>query len=256
MNRIVQGIVIKETDFADNHKYITIATKQGKIEVLARSVRRKGNRLLPQTRLFSFAEFELFESKSGFRLNSASPVASFFDITKDVSAYALACYFAQLTGTVMENSHENEDVFLIFVHALHALAKGKRSLPLLKAAFELKLMERIGLMPRFDVCLSCEETSAPLWFLPGAGGSVCETCLPGSLFAQRGAVRMTPGIADAMAFVFGASPSRYFSFAVGEETQQALGALSEDYVLEQVPEPLPTLSFYHSCLRKEEPSGE
>lgn len=86
----VNGVVIRETAFDERHAYLTLLTPGGPCEVLARGVRRKGSRLLPAVRLFTYSEFSLYEGKSGYRLQDARVIRSFFEISRSLDRYALA----------------------------------------------------------------------------------------------------------------------------------------------------------------------
>ena len=93
----VKGLVIRQTDFGDHDRYITLLTEElGKIEVLCRGIRRKRGRLVTATSLFQYSEFTLFAGRQ-YQLNDAVIDTAFWSgITGNIEYYALCCYFADL----------------------------------------------------------------------------------------------------------------------------------------------------------------
>ena len=95
----VKGLVIRQTDFGDQDRYITLLTEElGKIEVLCRGIRRKRGRLVTATSLFQYSEFTLFAGRQ-YQLNDAVIDTAFWSgITGNIEYYALCCYFADLAN--------------------------------------------------------------------------------------------------------------------------------------------------------------
>ena len=57
-------LVIREVDFSEHDRYITVLTEHGrKLEVLCRGVRRKNRAGSAAARLFCWSELELFERR-------------------------------------------------------------------------------------------------------------------------------------------------------------------------------------------------
>ena len=57
MHRIVEGIVLRETDTKEADKILTVLTKsEGKISVIARGARRKNSRIAAASQLLVYSE--------------------------------------------------------------------------------------------------------------------------------------------------------------------------------------------------------
>ena len=248
----VKGLVIRETDFGEADRYITVLTERGaRIEVLCRGVRRRGGRLSAAVRLFCWSELTLYEGRGGkFTLNDAAIVHSFWDVTRDMETYALSCYFAELAGAMTDTGEEMPAVTRLFLYALRAVAEQKRDPALVKAAFELRLMAESGFAPDLSVC--------------GAGGNLIEgavyfsvrdgAVLDADCFRRLGSGNFHPlprGAYAAMAHIVTSDLPRVFAFALGGESLQALGTVCEAYALYYADRGFGSLDFYHSLFPAE-----
>ena len=121
-------LVIREVDFSEHDRYITVLTEHGrKLEVLCRGVRRKNKAGAAATRLFCWSELELFERRGKYALDGASLINSFWGVTQDVEAYALACYLAELAAAMSDPGEDVPALTRLFLGALHMLSTGKRA---------------------------------------------------------------------------------------------------------------------------------
>lgn len=241
----VRGLVIRETDFGDNDRYITVLTEPGaKLEVLCRGIRRKGSRLLGAVRLFCYAELQLYESRGRFSLNDAELVISFWGVTQDIERYALACYFAELCALLCETDELCPDITKLILFALRAIEGGKRPLPLVKAAFELRALAESGFAPQLRVCGACTKALAEqALFSVREGTAVCADC------ARRLGgdwLPLLPSVLQAMRHIMSCELPRVFSFAVGEDSQRQLAEVCEKYTLYHMDKGFDSLKFYHS----------
>lgn len=243
----VRGLVIRETDFGDADRYITVLTDAGaKIEVLCRGIRRRGSRLGAAVRLFCYTELTLYESRGRFTLNDAALQTSFWGVTQDIEGYALACYFAELAALVAESDEPNPALTRLVLYALHALTGGKRPFPLIKAAFELRVFADAGFAPRLDACGACGSVlDEGALFSVREGVAVCPDC------ARRLAgdwITLAPGTLAAMRHIVACELKRVFSFTLGAQSLVQLGEICERYALLNADRGFDSLTFYHSLL--------
>lgn len=241
----VKAVVIRETDFGDADRYITVLTEAGaKLEVLCRGLRRKGSRLANAVRLFCCAELTLYESRGRYTLNDAELLAGFWGVTQDVEAYALACYFSELASLVGETDELCPEVTALLLHALAALDGGKRDHTLVKAAFELRLFADAGFLPQLSACGACGGAlGGEACFSVREGVAVCGGC------ARRLGGDWLPvasGTLAAMRHILSCEPKRVFAFALGEASLRQLAGLCEKYALYHAEKGFTSLDFYHS----------
>lgn len=245
----VKGLVIRETDFGEADRFITILTAElGKIEVLCRGIRRKKGRLANAVALFCYSEFTLFSGRS-YTLSDAEIDTQFWGITGNIEQYALCCYFAELANLAADTDDNVEDLLPMFLRALYALDRQKRPVQTVKAAFELRLASAMGYTPDLIGCAVCGETECEKWsFLLENGALVCSTCRKrvGGTYYD-----VPQGVLHAMRYIISCDGKKLFSFAVNAQTAEQLGKICEHYLLHHLDIHCKTLDFYHSLFQME-----
>lgn len=242
----VKGLVIRETDFGDSDRYITVLTEPGaRIEVLCRGVRRRGGRLTAAVRLFCWSELVLYRSRDKYTLSDASLVSSFWGVTASMEGFALCCYFSELAGHMSDPGEHTPAVTRLFLYALRALADQKRPVELVKPAFELRLMAESGYCPSLAACGACQrEMDGGVLFSVRDGAVLCGDC------AQRlGGADLLPlprGAYAAMAHIVCSDMHRVFSFSLGGDALRQLGGVCEAYALYYAERGFDSLAFYHT----------
>ncbi|MDO5548215.1 MAG: DNA repair protein RecO [Eubacteriales bacterium] len=248
----VKGLVIRETDFGEADRFLTVLTEElGKIEVLCRGIRRRRGSLANAVRLFSYSELTLYASGRRYTLNDASVEMPFWSITSDIERYALCCYLAELAGIAAEEDTATGELLPMFLRALYAMDRQNRPVQIVKPAFELRLASLLGFTPDLLQCGACGATEFDegASFLIEDGRLMCMGCrrrVGGTYYD------LTPGMLAAMRHILFCEGKKLYAFQMNEQTAAALGALCEKYLLYHLDERCPTLEFYHSLF----PTGD
>lgn len=240
----VKGLVIRETDFGDADRYITVLTEElGKIEVLCRGIRRRRGSMATAVRLFCYSELTLYVSGRRYTLNDAAPEMSFWSITHDIERYALCCYLAELAGIASES--DSPELLPMLLRALYALDKQNRPVQIVKPAFEMRLASTLGFTPDLLQCGACGKTEWDdgMSFLIEDGRLLCGNCrsrIGGTYFT------VTDGMLAALRHIVFCEGKKLYAFQLNEQTARSLGALCEAYLEYHLEEHCATLDFYHS----------
>ncbi len=242
----IKCLVIREVDFSEHDRYITALTEHGrKLEILCRNARRKGSRTANAARLFCWSEMNLYERRGRYSLDDAALISSFWGITQDIEAYALACYFAELSAVMSDTGEETPALTRLFLGALYLLSGHKRPPAVIKPAFELRLMAESGFLPQLSPCAVCGAALAPadVWFSVRAGTAACGGCAKrlGADYRQ-----LLPGTLAAMQHILSSDLKRVYAFALGGESLRLLGEICEDYTIYYTDKLFESLRFYHS----------
>ena len=247
MNLTVKGLIISETDFSESDKYITLLTyDHGKISVLCKGIRRKNSPLANKTRLFAFADFELFENRDRFILNDVILIERFFELTENLEHFAVCSYFIQLCSKLCDEDFVNVDVTRALISSLYAITKQKKDPKLVKCALELRLMSLSGFKPIIDRCGLCNQKSnlvSPVF--DTINGIVCCSDCVDSLSINN-TFRITQGVLHAMYHILTCEIDKLYSFNLNETSFNILHNLCENYVLTQTDYNFKTLDFYKS----------
>lgn len=246
MHFTTKGIVLRETDYKDNDRLLTVLTyDRGKLTLRARGVKQKSSRLKGGCQLLAFSEFVVFENCGFFAINEAVPKEMFIGLRNDIEKMALASYIAQVTENLAQENDADPALLSLCLNSLYALSALNRSQLLVKAVFEFRAMCQAGYMPDLSGCSGC-GCQDDLWFCTAAGVLLCEECPPAGETGIR--LPVTQGMLQAMRHIAQCDMKSVFSFTLSEESQKKLSQLTETYLLIQLERGFFTLDFYKSLI--------
>ena len=242
MHISTQGLVLREVNYKESDKLLTVLTAEGgKRTVKARGCRRKGSPLAAAAQLLVYSDMTLFEYRDYFTLNEAESLQQFWRVRSDLERLSLASYFAEVMEAVAVEGRPDPPALSLILNSLYALDRLNRPLELVKAAFELKLMCLEGYEPLLDACAVCgaPEPESPLFHL-NEGVLCCAACGEG-----EGASRPLDAVSlAAMRHVVYGDPKRLFSFSMNGESMALMARACEDFLLTQLDRGFRTLDFY------------
>ena len=239
-----EGLVLRETEYLDADKLLSVLTKDhGLLTFRARGVRSKSSRLKSGCQLLAYSEFTVFESHGKYRVDEAVPIALFLPLREDIELLALASYAAQVAEVLSQEDCPGADLLLLCLHTLQAISDQKRPQEMIKAAFELRAACLAGYMPMLAECSVCGNP-VPDRFHVSGGMLQCAGCLQPDDTGIR--LPLQPGTLEAMRYVTACPIKRLFSFELGEHAQKQLGDIAETYLLTQLERGFFTLDFYKS----------
>jgi DNA repair protein RecO (recombination protein O) len=244
MHITTQGLVLREVNYKESDKILTVLTAEGgRRTVKARGCRRKGSQLAAAAQLLVYSEMTLFEYRDYYTLSEASSLQQFRGLRSDIGLLALGSYFAEVTEAVAEEGRSDPGLLSLILNSLYALDTLGKPPELVKAAFELKLMCLIGYEPLVDACAVCgaPQPEDPAFHLT-QGVLHCAGCRgeagPGSSLPLDG------GALAAMRHIVYGDPKRLFSFQLGAESRKRLSAVCQGFLLTQLERGFRTLDFY------------
>ncbi|WP_276857477.1 DNA repair protein RecO [Intestinimonas timonensis] len=238
-----QGLILRETNYKEADKILTVLTQEGgKRTVKARGCRRKNSSLAASAQLLVWSDMTLFDYRDRLTLNEAEPLELFWGVRSDVDKLALGSYFAEVAEAVAEEGRPDQALLSLVLNSLYALDKLKKPLPLVKAAFELKLLCVAGYEPLLDACAVCgeEEPADPRLDIE-EGVLHCAACGLGD-GASRTLDRTSLA---AMRHVVYGDPKRLFSFPMDATGMAKMSTACEDFLRTQLDRGFRTLDFYH-----------
>ena len=141
----VTGMVLKATPVGEYDRRLVILTcERGKITAFARGARRPGNNLMACTAPFVFGKFNLFEGRDAYTLAGAEVTSYFREIAIDMEATCYGSYFLEFADYYGRENVEAVETLKLLYQSLRALLKKNIPNRLIKAVFELKLMQLNG----------------------------------------------------------------------------------------------------------------
>ena len=141
----VTGMVLKASPVGEYDRRLVILTcERGKITAFARGARRPGSSLMACSGPFVFGTFMLYEGKESYTLASAEVTNYFREIAEDMEATCYGSYFLEFAEYYGRENVEAVDMLKLLYQSMRALLKESISNRLVKAVFELKLMQLNG----------------------------------------------------------------------------------------------------------------
>lgn len=244
MHVVTKGIVLRETNYKDADKILTVLTEEGgKRTVKARGCRRKGSALAAPSQLLVWSDMTLFEYKDYYNLNEGSTINLFRHVRDDLEKLALGSYFAEVVEAVAEEGTPEPEMLSLLLNSLYALDTLNKPPALVKAAFELRLLTVAGFAPLTDGCAVCGKEEPEEAYLNLSEGVLhCAACRGG--VGEGISMPLSPGALAALRYTVEGDPKRLFSFRVDEEGLRLLGAAAEAFLLTQLERGFRTLDFY------------
>ena len=243
----VKGLVIRETPFHDADKLFDLLTENGILTVQARSVRKPGSKYAAVTQLFAYGEFCLRSSKDRYYLDSAVSLNLFYGIRTDLDALALASYLSELIRKTTSDQPQPQILRLCLL-ALHHLSEHDRAPEMIKAAFELRLLAELGLMPNLVCCPVCMryDIEDPVFRIAEAD-VFCASCLYVHKLHDYPA---TASVLQAARHVLYAEPDRVFAFRMHGRSAAQFAGYAEKYLLYRLGGTFPALEIYKEMTAK------
>lgn len=173
-----KGLVIKEQPYKEQDKILTIFTEdEGKIQCIARGVRRQKSGLLASTQIFAYSEFVYYPGKNFGIINQSNLIEAFYPLRSNLTKMALASYLLDLMYNAYEFYQKSPEILKLLLHVLFYIAGGKAKNDLvLVGAFQLKLVSYLGYRPVLETCTVCQGDGELSLFSIENNGVVCSSC--------------------------------------------------------------------------------
>lgn len=238
------GIVLRETEYKDNDKLLTVLTRElGNITVKALGVKSARSRNKAACQIFAYSEFTLLEYQGRYSVKEAEPKEIFPELRSDLELLSLASYFLQVTQTIAQENDPFPELLSLLLNSLYALSKLSMPQKQVKAVFELRTACISGFQPDLHGCTSCGVLQ-PEYFNISQGVLQCTACA-----AKTGeGIRMplSPAVLEAMRYIIKTSTKRLLSFRLSEASLDELCHITESYLTLRLERGFPALDFYKS----------
>lgn len=174
-----KGIVIKATDYKDSDKIVTIfSADRGIIHARARGVKKAKAKLAFAVQPFAFVEFMLAASGDFYTIINATSIDQFYDITADFDNFIFMSACLELCSKTIKENDDSEEMFLLLLSSLKAVAYDKISAMQVFIKFMLEALMFLGFSVELDSCASCGEklNNKSSYFSFDCNGLVCDKC--------------------------------------------------------------------------------
>ena len=170
------AIVIKETDYRDNDKMLTLfSPKYGRIDALSRGCKKPSGKLMASSQMFVCGSYQ-FNEKSGKQYLAGCEIAHpFFGLRNSYEKLYTAYLMAEVTERFILAQQEDTRLYTILINALFSLENDLNTPEYLLPFFLILLSDAAGLRPYTQDCLECHDQDA-CYFNFESGGLMCASC--------------------------------------------------------------------------------
>ena len=182
----VEGIIIREVNYSESSKILSIFTKEyGIISVISKGCRNIRSKLRGVSSRFVYGNFYIHYKENGIStLREAEVIQSFSKILFDIYKISYASYWLELVEQVFKYNADLE-IYSLLIECLKKINEGF-SEKVLTSILELKLLPFLGIQPVIDQCSICGNTKQILTVSVDNGGYVCHECYQsGKIYSEK-----------------------------------------------------------------------
>ena len=117
-----QGIVLSQNDFREADQVFEIYTKDfGRLNILARSIRKIKSKLRSGIDLFSFSEIEFIQGKVYKTLTNAIALDKYRQVKKDLNKLKTFYQIRELSNDLIHGQKQDEEIFYLLNQVFNKL---------------------------------------------------------------------------------------------------------------------------------------
>lgn len=173
-----QGFFIGKADRGEANQLFTVYTKDfGKVEILARAIRKIKSKLRSGADIFYLSEIEFIQGKTHKTLTDAILIKNYSNIRKDLEKLEVARQISQALNDLVKGQEVDKEIWNLLIDVFDRLDKQK--LDFIYHYFLWNLFSILGYQPELFHCVRCQKRLKPgiIYFSFKEGGVVCEKCL-------------------------------------------------------------------------------
>lgn len=239
-----RGIIIKQSDYGEGHRMLSIFTEDyGIVKAVSYGAKKSKSKAAASSQFLCWADFDLYKgnNKDIMTVNSIDTIDGFYPACEDIKKLSLCVYLADITYNILGNNNPDKRMLHIFLNCIYALAYKNEDIAKVKAVYELKMMCVGGYMPSLSSCASCGRNDIFAFDLL-KGGMVCKSC------GGKYIVKMDKTLYKALEYISSCEDKKILSFNASDDLIKRLGSLTEQYVSLQLDNHFPSLDYYKTML--------
>ena len=177
-----RGFVFKKSERGEADRVFTIFTEDfGRLEILAKAIRKINSKLRSGIDLFCFSEIEFIQGKAHKTLTDAIPLKKFENTKKDFKKLKIAFKISETLDDFLKFEEREQTIWNLIAETFSRL--DKHPLPtthhsLIYYYFFWNFLSILGYKPELFHCAVCQDKLTPnvLCFHFKEGGAICQNC--------------------------------------------------------------------------------
>ncbi|PIY90871.1 MAG: DNA repair protein RecO [Candidatus Nealsonbacteria bacterium CG_4_10_14_0_8_um_filter_35_10] len=227
-----QGFILKKKDLGEADRIFTIFTRDfGKLEILAKAIRKIGSKLRGGIELFYLSDIEFIQGKTHKTLTDTILIESFLNLRKDLKRLKIAFDISEMIDSLIRGEERDEKIWKLLRETFERLNKIYLSIKecwLIYYYFLWNFLSILGYKPQLNFCSICQKKLVPqdLYFSFQEGGVICANCSK-KLKEKK---KISPEAVKILRLVFGKDFDFLKKLKVEKEQQKEIKEISESYL--------------------------
>lgn len=180
------AVVMQRLDYSETSQIIVFFTQShGKVRTIGKGIKR-GTRKRFAVGIDLLDVGQLVLSSRGERSQKLAHIVewkqtrSLFGLREKLSRLYGGQYIVEVTGQLTEDWDPHAELFDALIATLAELCDASEVLgPIVR--YQLQLLESVGSLPRFSVCVLCGRAADLSFFSSFEGGTICRNCEAGQI---------------------------------------------------------------------------
>ncbi len=147
----VTGIVLKRTNFGEKDRIITLFTRElGKVNVVAKGVRRITSRRAPHLELFNLVRVTVHQGKNYDMVTEAKLTADFAQVKNNLYLVGYLFYIAEVVDKLLPEQEPHEAVWKLIMATVEKMEKSPeiQDAEAVTKEFVVRLIWELGFLPK------------------------------------------------------------------------------------------------------------
>jgi len=172
------AVILRTRNLGESDRiYILFSPMYGKIDAVAKGVRKPSSKFSGSLEVFSHVYLMLSEGKSLDGISQVEVSNPHYGLREDLKKLTCASYFIELVEHSILPGQENIELFSLVLSVL-SLLEYEDNMELILRYMEMQLLTVLGFSPVLDRCQKCgifSETRTIKFYI-SLGGTLCEKC--------------------------------------------------------------------------------
>jgi len=251
--RRTEAVVLREMNYGEADRILTLLTPGGKVRAIAYGIRRSTSRKVGHLGLFCRAQVMLARGRGLDTVTQAEGLEEHEGIRNDLLRFGYACYVGELADRFAQEQEESSALFELVVRTLRQLGESQR-LRIWVRYFEVRLLSLSGYQPELFACVNCRATIRPEinFFSLDQGGLLCNRCGQVQQFGQDQprARAIAINAQKVLRYLQTHGRDEVSRLRIGEATHRELESLLHSYLEHTLESELRSVGFLHRLRRE------
>lgn len=228
-----EGIIFRQVKTVNGRRMVLLFSKKyGKISAGSNISEKGKNKSSLAMRPFTYGRYELFKNRDSYNINGTEVIKSYYHIGEDVEKYMFCSYALEFTEKLLQEEAPAPGIFNMILDLFNIMEKRSKKYSSLILAYQIKVLQEVGSMPRVSQCVVCGEKEEPVLFSVKEGGVICKKCCLKFHDNKNDTLIYTVnfGIVDILRYILDNPLKSFENLALDDEIQKQLSKIIKSYI--------------------------